>query len=678
MKLNVAISSALLLARCASAPPPSEPTILDKLARIMKLEDERAVNVTELETRLSDPAPRVRGRAAVALGRIGRADAAYSLTRLLDDSSPYVRLTAAFALGQLEGELPSGTIERLTEALTDAHPEVQGRAGQALARKGGDAAAELVANALLRELPSGPRPYQWREDTASSTLSPAYPNLRLGLFALARLDSVSESLRVLATDERTLRFYWWPAAWTTARLEGNELRDLLEQYSRSPDADERVWGLRGLARTGTERPCEFIVRQLIDPNEKVRIEAIRAVAALGIQEANDQMVKMLTSDTTYVRVEILKALGTVRAPEAVELLIDWISDPSPWVRQHALGALAHQDPDTFWLLAAGLSPDPSWRVRTSMVELFSAMSDPRAVALLRALSDDEDARVRARAITALVEVDPESSKPLLLSRLKAEDAYERIAAIQGLTKLQILDAVEPLKEAFFRESVREAKIALLNAIDELDPSAGEQIARTGAGDRDWLVRRRAVAIAGLPASAVGDVGVDRDISLYEGLLEPKFTPQAFIHTDRGTIELELFVIDAPLTVANFIRLARDGYYNGLSFHRVVPNFVIQAGDPLGDSTGGPGYTIRCEINRRAFVRGTVGMALDGKDTGGSQFFITHLPQPHLDGDYTAFGQVTKGMEVVDRIESEDTIREIAIWDGHSLSGTRPSGGSVNR
>jgi cyclophilin family peptidyl-prolyl cis-trans isomerase len=110
-------------------------------------------------------------------------------------------------------------------------------------------------------------------------------------------------------------------------------------------------------------------------------------------------------------------------------------------------------------------------------------------------------------------------------------------------------------------------------------------------------------------------------------------------------------------------LARAGFYNGQSFHRVVPNFVVQAGDPRGDGNGGPGYTIRCEINTRPFLRGTLGMALSGKDTGGSQFFITLLPQPHLDGGYTVFGQVTRGMEVVDRLEPGDVIREIFIWDG---------------
>ncbi len=113
-------------------------------------------------------------------------------------------------------------------------------------------------------------------------------------------------------------------------------------------------------------------------------------------------------------------------------------------------------------------------------------------------------------------------------------------------------------------------------------------------------------------------------------------------------------------------LARKGFFNGLQIHRVVPNFVVQDGDPRGDGEGGPGFTIRDELNERPFLRGTVGMALSWKDTGGSQFFITHSPQPHLDARYTAFGQVVNGMDVVDRIQQGDTIRSVRVWDGKTM------------
>jgi cyclophilin family peptidyl-prolyl cis-trans isomerase len=136
--------------------------------------------------------------------------------------------------------------------------------------------------------------------------------------------------------------------------------------------------------------------------------------------------------------------------------------------------------------------------------------------------------------------------------------------------------------------------------------------------------------------------------------------RASIVTDRGRLELVFYGSDAPLTVANFVALARRGYYNGLGFHRVVPNFVAQDGDPRGDGGGGPGYAIRDELNRRWYDRGAVGMALSGPDTGGSQYFIAHSPQPHLDGHYTVFGHLTHGLAVLDALVQGDRIHSVTI------------------
>jgi cyclophilin family peptidyl-prolyl cis-trans isomerase len=131
----------------------------------------------------------------------------------------------------------------------------------------------------------------------------------------------------------------------------------------------------------------------------------------------------------------------------------------------------------------------------------------------------------------------------------------------------------------------------------------------------------------------------------------------------GRIEIHLDVVQAPLVCESFMNLARRGFYDGLTFHRVVPTFVIQGGCPRGDGNGGPGYSLRCEIGQRPYGRGMVGMALSGKDTGGSQFFITLAPTPHLDGGYTLFGSVVSGMDVVDRIRPGDVIDRIDVWDG---------------
>lgn len=136
--------------------------------------------------------------------------------------------------------------------------------------------------------------------------------------------------------------------------------------------------------------------------------------------------------------------------------------------------------------------------------------------------------------------------------------------------------------------------------------------------------------------------------------------KAIISTAKGDIELELFETDAPNTVANFVKLATSGYYNGLTFHRVISDFMIQGGCPEGTGRGGPGYTIPCEINPRKHERGAMSMAHRGKDTGGSQFFITHTATPHLDGVHTVFGQVVKGQEVVDAISQNDRMETVSI------------------
>lgn len=135
--------------------------------------------------------------------------------------------------------------------------------------------------------------------------------------------------------------------------------------------------------------------------------------------------------------------------------------------------------------------------------------------------------------------------------------------------------------------------------------------------------------------------------------------RAIMETEKGTINLDLFDQDAPATVKNFVDLAEKGFYDGLIFHRVIPNFMVQGGCPKGTGTGGPGYQIKCEINENKHKAGTLSMAHAGRDTGGSQFFICHSPQPHLDGVHTTFGQ-TEDMSVVNAIRKGDKILSVKI------------------
>lgn len=141
---------------------------------------------------------------------------------------------------------------------------------------------------------------------------------------------------------------------------------------------------------------------------------------------------------------------------------------------------------------------------------------------------------------------------------------------------------------------------------------------------------------------------------------------AEIHTKRGVMKIEFFEKDAPNTVKNFIDLANDGYYNGLTFHRVIPNFVIQGGCPKGDGTGGPGYQIDCELDgeNQYHDKGVLSMAHAGRNTGGSQFFICHNRDnvAHLDRNHTVFGKVVEGLDVIDQIKEDDVMEKVVIND----------------
>lgn len=148
----------------------------------------------------------------------------------------------------------------------------------------------------------------------------------------------------------------------------------------------------------------------------------------------------------------------------------------------------------------------------------------------------------------------------------------------------------------------------------------------------------------------------------EVAIDDKALPQAKITTKYGDMVIELFEDETPNTVANFVSLIEKGYYDGLKFHRVVPDFVIQGGDPTGTGAGGPGYRIRCEAetNKTKHSRGVLSMAHAGKDTGGSQFFITHRATPHLDGKHTVFGRVVSGVEIVDKVQQGDLMDKVTM------------------
>jgi cyclophilin family peptidyl-prolyl cis-trans isomerase len=277
-------------------------------------------------------------------------------------------------------------------------------------------------------------------------------------------------------------------------------------------------------------------------------------------------------------------------------------------------------------------------------------------------------------LAALAAVKAPEVERVLLEHLKADDPVVRAAAAAALGELRPAGAAEALAAAYRtaeRDPTYVARGAIITALAKYDRAVAEPTLASALADKDWAVRVRAASLlhtidpARNTAMAIrpAPTTVDAATIASSPVVSPPYSTHVYVDTDKGTFQIELAVLDAPLTVFSFITLARKGFFDGLSIHRVVPGFVLQDGDPRGDGEGGPGYTLRDEINERPYLRGTVGMALDWEETGGSQYFITYAPQPHLDGRYTVFGQVIGGMEVVEQLRPWDVVRRVRVWDG---------------
>jgi cyclophilin family peptidyl-prolyl cis-trans isomerase len=277
-------------------------------------------------------------------------------------------------------------------------------------------------------------------------------------------------------------------------------------------------------------------------------------------------------------------------------------------------------------------------------------------------------------LRALVRAKAPDAEARLAERLKSEDVTVRATAATLLGEMKAAGASPALATAYETaraDAVYDARAAALEALVALRaPGIAERVQEV-LEDRDWAMRVKARTLLrqldpASTAEAARPAPIRLERAVYDTLAAPAVSPRVFVDTRRGSIEIALLVNEAPITCHNFITLAAKGFYNGLRIHRVVADFVVQDGDPRGDGSGGPGYAIRDELNEQPYLRGTVGMALDWADTGGSQFFITHSPQPHLDAKYTVFGHVVKGMEIVDQLQVGDVIDRVRVWDGVTM------------
>jgi cyclophilin family peptidyl-prolyl cis-trans isomerase/HEAT repeat protein len=656
------------------APPPT--VFEQKMRWILQLEDERQLRGGggDLTTLLTDPEARVRRRSALAIGRVKLPEGIPGLTTLLQsDADPEVRQMAAFALGLIGDEAAAPA---LVTALSDADPLIQGRAAEALGMIAYKAAAQPIGSMIAAHVNAN----------ALAGITPddmGYPKaanveaVRLGAFALVRLGSYDQLAGALLDGNGRPRSRWWPIAYAFQRVSDPRAAAVLLDLFNGDGQLTRSFAARGLAATKDQKAAAPLVAAAEDASLPlaVRIQAVRGIAALGDERGGAVMRRLIASPRVEqnLQLEAITALSQLRDPDAVDLLIDLVSAQWPSVRAAALNALARTDLETFIGAISALDPDAHWSVRASLATTLGSLDRERAQGPLTMLLNDSDQRVIPSVLDALAKVGATNAAEVLTARLTADDPVVRGAAARGLATIKAHNATAALIEAFKtgqRDGLYLARTNALDALTALDPAAARPVLTSALADRDWAVRVRAAENL-RKIDRAADVSSMRpapppsvaELAAVDTMVAPQYSPQAYIDTSKGTIQFELAVLDAPRTVANFISLVRRNYFRGVQLHRVVLDFVVQDGDPRGDGEGGPGYTIRDEINQRPYLRGSVGMALDWADTGGSQFFITHSPQPHLDGRYTVFGQVVSGMDVVDRLQQWDTINTIRVWDG---------------
>jgi cyclophilin family peptidyl-prolyl cis-trans isomerase/HEAT repeat protein len=413
-----------------------------------------------------------------------------------------------------------------------------------------------------------------------------------------------------------------------------------------------------------------------DADIKLRVAAVRLLARAGGAPDVAVLTTMLSQEpsSSALALEVVAALGALRAVDAFDALVDGFSDPAPAMRAASLAAAARVDPETFLLVLSGLGRDRDWTVRAALATVLGTLPAERVTPALLDLAADDDARVHGAALRALAALKVPDLAERVTAALNAADFAVRATAAELMGELKPDGGLALLAAAYARgdsDSTYAARLSAIEAASAYGPAAVDTL-RRALSDREWPIRIRAAAL--LREAGVADAQPDRPaplrqpVSFFESdaLLHPAYSPRAFIETRRGVIEVQLELVDAPLTVATFIEQARGGLFNGLRVHRLVPAFVIQTGDPRGDGTGGPGYTQRDELNPAPYLRGTVGMALGGAETAGSQWFITTSPQPHLDAKYTAFGRVVGGWDVLDRVAVDDVIERVRIWDGIDL------------
>lgn len=697
-------------AGAAARPVAPAPDFDTERRRVLGEADARVLG-DALSNGLASPDARLRAVAALGLGRLHDPASIPHLRRGLRDSDIAVRSNASLGLGAFEAEAPPEVERALLGAVAaEVEVETRGRMLWDLGRVGSLAALPAFRSALASDRAPvrvgacrGLASYGLRDVTVPAAL--------LRRIAARVVDDVDREVRASCAYAMTrLSIPMGEPAHQQAIVED------LARASADEDAAVRAMAVRALGKYPDAR-LEILGARTADPEWTVAVQAFRALGAVTGEDEQELATAVrrrldraldgpLEGPQLHVLLGALGALDRFAgrssiagvAREALDRIgaLDEAARTRDAGLAHCAAALvvdlgSHQPSE---LLDCGFGRVTESERQSRMAQVIATAPgavEARLAALLQ-LYRDGDRSVREAVLGTLGELPDggrDGLRVLLLEGLASGDSGVATSALDALAASSARwrerpdhEGEGPIPEARVPASVQAAYLPALagcgrelRSADDLEGllSWMSAVAALGAESltsevqslsSHWnrTVRKKSAATLEALGASPASVTVAPQPNVMADADWPPVGAQwrATVVTSRGEIALELLVDDAPGTVARFVGLAEADFYDGLTFHRVVPAFVIQGGDPRGDGYGGPGWSQRCEDNRVRYERGTVGMALAGRDTGGSQFFIAHDAQPHLDGRYTAFARVVEGMEHVDAVQPGDTISDVRI------------------
>jgi len=646
----------LILGACTSGNKDAEPNV-EYQYELMKMEEQGRVDSTVMTAALNSYNDNIKAAAAKTCGIVRDGRFSSVLAHLCINRDKMVREAAIFAVGEIAD---TSSLQALAEVLYSEDRDDRLLAIEAFGKIGDRITAPFI------------RPFLRKSDEEAYEAA-------LAVYRMADTLSLAD-LRLLATESSGRALYG--AIYAMFRLFPDscvpEFVNVFEnrQSGDSLFAETSAIAARGLGMSEDTAAVLMVFDKYFDKLPRsARIELICALGKLRIgREELEEILK--ESDDNGLKRVILQSLGQIGDSKSKKVIEDYLRDPSLEVRLAAITVLPEIDKKSPTATLEKLKSSRIWQIRATVARALGKVKSNRSLKQLRLMLEDNDDRVKAGVIEGLGEFPINRNIDIIKAALNgSDDIVVKSTAADVLGRSKNDRALEILEQTARKnlttsdvDFARSLISALGNFIDTTESGlVASGIIQEFLNHPDRIVRQDAHSALGQLAHENFDPGifkVDFTQEDYESIRAlMNLGVVAVVTTPRGVIKIRLEPKTAPRTVFNFVRLAERGFYDDLSFHRVVQDFVIQGGCPRADGWGGPEYTIREEINPIKFRRGTIGMATSGRDTGGSQFFICLSDQPHLDGRYTAFGNVIEGQEFLDKIEIGDSIISIKIEKG---------------